>query len=453
MRSKRPLTASTSTRRLVPGLPLSQTVISASACQVLLAKYAHLLEKERNYSILSVFEDNVYEIIVIAHTSKKSSIYIIGKTLGKGGCGAVKLAQNLVTGDLCSVKVIKPKSERALRVLPEKETLEVLNRLVDYVAFYDEEHPYALEYLFMPYYHGPSLFRHVYEIDKTLPIDDIGYCRSKKSLPMDEVIKLAFELAKAIKELHNKNRAHFDLNLSNVILTDAMDAKLVVIDFGASSHIKKWQDNGLVGTYGYIPPDKQSEADPLLKAIDIFALGVMFSEMATSHNYQLTLRNILKNNAESTPDITLDDLREAMPDVLTTDALSHVESKSKTKEFYELIQAMLSEDPNDRPTIQQVFQKLERLAYGQFIKRVSSLLIHNLFDGVSSGGSTSPRGITPPSSPSVLRGRRHTHTHADNSVHLIASVTQSDKIHDVDRIQREDEALSDGVYPDTPRPK
>ena len=110
--------------------------------------------------------------------------------------------------------------------------------------------------------------------------------RGDTAMPVDRLLKIAVQIADALRVAHNKGLAHRDLKPENVLLTSDDDVKLV--DFGlakvASSDVDATvggTQSGLVlGTPGYMSPE-QAKGLPSDWRSDQFSLGALLYELAT----------------------------------------------------------------------------------------------------------------------------------------------------------------------------
>lgn len=100
-------------------------------------------------------------------------------------------------------------------------------------------------------------------------------------VPKDETMVIARQLAAGLAAAHRNGVIHGDIKGNNVILTKGIDGGLraVITDFGLARG-QGSQSRGIWGTPGYMAPELWMGEEPSA-ASDIYALGVVFHEMAT----------------------------------------------------------------------------------------------------------------------------------------------------------------------------
>ena len=100
-------------------------------------------------------------------------------------------------------------------------------------------------------------------------------------IPQREAFAIARQLASGLAEAHHNGVVHGDIKSHNVILTKSIEGGLraVITDFGLARR-KGSRSKGIWGTPGYMAPELWMGADASA-ATDIYALGVVFFEMAT----------------------------------------------------------------------------------------------------------------------------------------------------------------------------
>ena len=122
-----------------------------------------------------------------------------------------------------------------------------------------------------------------------------GECLGKKlrasgALPLALAQSIARQLLLGLGAAHRAGILHRDFKSENVMIRtdDAGHVNAVILDFGlakalnesGSATTTQGQGNAIIGTVGYISPE-QLEGEPLSRASDIYAFGVVFYEMLT----------------------------------------------------------------------------------------------------------------------------------------------------------------------------
>jgi len=167
------------------------------------------------------------------------------------------------------------------------------------------------------------------------------------------------QILSAIKYLHSQNLAHLDIKLENV-LVDVMNG-VKVIDFDACEPFKKDSQTSSLnkGSPGYRAPEFVKGNVQNLLAGDIYSLGiVLFIMVVGTPPY---------NEVEKSGKYVFDKHYE----VLRSDVKkfwkvheNYRESDGRpklSKNFKEVVEAMLKEDPSKRPTVNE----LERMSWIQ----------------------------------------------------------------------------------------
>ncbi len=113
--------------------------------------------------------------------------------------------------------------------------------------------------------------------------ENLETCLSKAPLPVDELRRIAVEIATAIGSLHRQKVIHLDLKPENVFLTKR---GAVLIDYGLAHHLElpdllAEESKVPMGTPAYISPE-QVIGHRDLPASDIFALGCILYQFATN---------------------------------------------------------------------------------------------------------------------------------------------------------------------------
>eukprot|EP01113_Clastostelium_recurvatum_P046866 TRINITY_DN8275_c0_g1_i5.p1 TRINITY_DN8275_c0_g1~~TRINITY_DN8275_c0_g1_i5.p1 ORF type:complete len:608 (-),score=154.57 TRINITY_DN8275_c0_g1_i5:146-1969(-) len=215
--------------------------------------------------------------------------YKLGRTLGKGSCGVVKLGTHLESGKKVAIKVLKPKNDRekheiqreiaALQQLSHPNIIRLLDVIygadlvssssaADTVSDDTEVSPQCLEkYIFMvmELATGGELFEKVLH---------------GGPLHEEEARRCFRQILGALTHTHAHLICHRDLKPEN-ILFDA-DGNVKISDFGLSNVA---QPGRLFGTWCgspmYAPPEVVMEQKYKGWAVDVWSLGIILYVMVT----------------------------------------------------------------------------------------------------------------------------------------------------------------------------
>ena len=99
-------------------------------------------------------------------------------------------------------------------------------------------------------------------------------------LPLDQVLSIAAQIAKALAAAHANGIIHGDIKPENIMLRDDGYAK--VLDFGSGSQSGETSVGAhgpVFGTLRYMSPE-QARSESLTPASDIFSFGLLLFELA-----------------------------------------------------------------------------------------------------------------------------------------------------------------------------
>jgi len=261
--------------------------------------------------------------------------YVLLEKIGEGAMGEVYRALDTTTESSVAVKVLKDSTtspDILTRFQREGEALRQLNHpnIVKVLATYDptpKEH-----YIVMEYVSGGSL-------------RDL---LRKGRLPVEQVLRIALELADALTRAHLLNIVHRDIKPANILI--APDGTPRLTDFGIAhvgNSTRMTGTGAIVGTIDYISPEA-CRGEPIDHRADIWAFGVLLYEMLMGaapfkgDNFAAVLSAILH---QPIPQITRDDVPADLTD---------------------LIHAMLRKDPAERvSSVRQVGADLEAILRGE----------------------------------------------------------------------------------------
>lgn len=202
------------------------------------------------------------------------------RLLGRGGMGAVYLAQQSRPRRTVAVKVLMPgivmeqrsRAEFLARFRREADAIAALDH-VNIMPVYEYGEQEEIAYLVMPYVAGGTL-REVLQKRGTLPLKD--------TLPIIDQIAAGLDCA------HAQGIVHRDLKPGNILLHT--DGRVLIADFGLAKVLKETaeQDSSgrfaltsvgtIVGTPEYLSPE-QGTGQGIDQRSDIYSLGIMLFQM------------------------------------------------------------------------------------------------------------------------------------------------------------------------------
>ena len=198
--------------------------------------------------------------------------YKILEKLGEGGMGVVYLAEDTKLGRKVALKFlpqhISVDSEAKARFEIEARAAAALNH-PNIATIHNIEETDNEMFIVMEYIKGKELK------------DIIVETRDRVSLQINEVIKIATQIADGLEAAHKEGITHRDIKTGNIMITESGIVK--VMDFGLAKvkgGSKVTQMGSTVGTIDYMSPE-QTRGDEVDSRADIWSLGVVIYEMLT----------------------------------------------------------------------------------------------------------------------------------------------------------------------------
>ncbi|NNE42878.1 MAG: serine/threonine-protein kinase [Gemmatimonadetes bacterium] len=218
---------------------------------------------------------------------KQLSHYDIQSKLGEGGMGEVYQASDTKLRRQVAIKVLPAAfaedAERMARFQREAQVLASLNH--PHIAqIFGLEEDAGVHALVLELVEGPTL----------------GDRIKTGRMPLEEILKIAQQVAQALEAAHEQGVIHRDLKPDNVKLTSGGEVK--VLDFGLAKAMESSADsdlgmtqsptmspaitgamtgaNVILGTAGYMSPE-QARGQAVDKRADIWSFGVVVYEMLT----------------------------------------------------------------------------------------------------------------------------------------------------------------------------
>jgi len=171
--------------------------------------------------------------------------------LGKGGMGVVYLAEDLNLERKVAIKFlprhIAGNSEERERFKIEAKAAASLNHsniaTIHTIEETDNEMFIVMEYI------------------KGVELKDLVETHRDTSLPKEEVIKIAAQIAEGLDAAHKADITHREIKSSNIMITD--DGKVKIMDFGLAKvkgGSQLTQKGSTVGTIAYMSPEQSRQS-------------------------------------------------------------------------------------------------------------------------------------------------------------------------------------------------
>ncbi|OFW30000.1 MAG: hypothetical protein A3H97_22150 [Acidobacteria bacterium RIFCSPLOWO2_02_FULL_65_29] len=297
--------------------------------------------------------------------SRLGSYEIVG-ALGAGGMGEVYRAHDTKLDRDVAIKIL-PETfaadpERIARFQREAKTLASLNH-PNIGAIYGLEEAGATKALVLELVEGPTLADMLagsglsaLGSSKSVPFSPGQSPKPKaQSLPLDEVLPIAMQIADALEAAHEHGIIHRDLKPANIKVTP--DGRVKVLDFGLAKalesnvvdpHMSASPTMSLsaaasrvgmvLGTAAYMAPE-QAKGKPVDKRADIWAFGAVLYEMMagkrafTGDDVSDTLVSVLRDDPDwsALPPDTPASTRQTLRVCLQKDAKRRVGDISAVK--------------------------------------------------------------------------------------------------------------------------
>ncbi|MEP7067531.1 MAG: protein kinase, partial [Gemmatimonadota bacterium] len=204
-----------------------------------------------------------------AFSEAVASSYRIERELGAGGMATVYLAEDLKHHRKVAIKVLHPELSAVLgpeRFLKEIELTASLQH-PHILPLFDSGSGDGLLYYVMPFVEGETLRSRL---------------ARERQLPIEDVVRIASEVASALDYAHRHGAIHRDIKPENILLHDG---SALVADFGIALAVQqaggqRMTQTGLsLGTPQYMAPEQASGDPHIDQRADVYALGAVAYEM------------------------------------------------------------------------------------------------------------------------------------------------------------------------------
>ena len=197
----------------------------------------------------------------------------LGKTIGAGSMGKVKLAKNLETGEQVAVKIVPRQSTDEHRNDRDRERADHSKEIrtareAAIVTLLD--HPYicAMRDVVRTSYHWYMLFEYVNGGQM------LDYIISHGRLKEKQARKFGRQIASALDYCHRNSIVHRDLKIENILISKTGDIK--IIDFGLSNlfsprnHLKTF-----CGSLYFAAPELLQARQYTGPEVDLWSFGIV----------------------------------------------------------------------------------------------------------------------------------------------------------------------------------
>ncbi|KAK9815615.1 hypothetical protein WJX72_006892 [[Myrmecia] bisecta] len=210
---------------------------------------------------------------VTSNKQKRIGRYAMGKVIGKGAFGIVRLGQNTATGEKVAIKTIDASSFRSIAQIEQvQDEINVLSGL---------KHPNIIRLLDMHF--AANIFYFVMEFASGGSL--IEYVRKQEGHRLQEAeAKRIFEqVIDAVDYCHRRRVIHRDLKPENILLDDSGNVK--VADFGLAGITTPFSGNlrSACGTPEFTAPEIVRGKEYDGSSVDIWSLGVILYELMQGH--------------------------------------------------------------------------------------------------------------------------------------------------------------------------
>ena len=200
--------------------------------------------------------------------------YEVLSELGSGGMGTVYLAQDVRLGRKIALKLLPPQfthdKDRLRRFQQEARAASALNH-PNILTVHEIEQKAELHYIATEFVDGVTLRHHM----------------ATQRMTLEEVLKVAIQVASALQAAHDAGIAHRDIKPENVMIRS--DGYVKVLDFGLAKLTEmddplpatpETNPGVVMGTPRYMSPEQARGLDVDART-DIFSLGIVIYEMVT----------------------------------------------------------------------------------------------------------------------------------------------------------------------------
>ncbi|CRL00802.1 CLUMA_CG014053, isoform A [Clunio marinus] len=290
--------------------------------------------KLSNYELFRFHYENTPSEL---HTLPKSCLskYYIGMQIGSGGCGIVRLIQNLKTSEKFAMKVIRKEINPMVlnrvannsKILNEVKIMKKLSHF-HVLSLIDTFETPECVYIVMEYMEGRDLLHRITQFDP-----------NRKYLSEKDAKFFFLQICRGLKYLHDSFVTHRDIKPDNILLaSNDADPLVKISDFGLSKFVALDSMQTVCGTQLYVAPEVLMGGVYTSK-VDMWSLGVLLFAMLSG--------SVPFCDAYGPPDVTtqIKEAKYSFKSRLWNDV---------SRPAKDLIRKLIQKEPEKRLTIDEV---------------------------------------------------------------------------------------------------
>jgi serine/threonine protein kinase len=330
---------------------INQTV--KNALKSSLKSFNTLAQKVSSYVTHTCFKDEpIYKTLKFKYNNDwHIGDYQTLNVLGEGAYGKVsKIKQKCGTELVMKTSIQQDNNEATFL---EISSLKLINNnyVVNLCGF---EVEWNKSTLYLPLGHG-SLHDHLKTLDK------------------NKLTKYMIQIATGVKACHDHDMIHRDLKPQNIVFFQKEDI-YKLIDFGLAVPYASYRDSlssDVAATLWWRAPEALLGDSHYTAKIDIWALGIIFSQMVLTDNLfkgddedEMIVQIFKMFDYKTWPGATsLPGWNNKLANITRTISLEdrHKALKQALTIYYDMIMSCLTLNPNNRPTIDEVLVMLNQL--------------------------------------------------------------------------------------------
>ncbi|CAG9334011.1 unnamed protein product [Blepharisma stoltei] len=292
--------------------------------------------------------------------AKNIGHYLLGRTIGQGTFGKVKIGTHILTSEKVAVKILEKERIKDIsdieRVSREIHILKLI-RHPNIIQLYEIIETQSKLFLIMEYASGGELF---------------DYIVAEKKIKELEACKYFQQIIAGVEYIHRLGVAHRDLKPENLLLDSKKNIKIV--DFGLSNTYKEGEKlKTACGSPCYAAPEMIDGKDYNGLKADIWSCGVILYAMLAGYlpfedpDTGKLYKKILKGKYEI-PDWISKDARDLLGKILSTEPNKRITvEKIKSHPWFSLMHQNTSNGLlvgySTIPVNQSVLRKLDEYGF------------------------------------------------------------------------------------------